>query len=106
MTNEELNTLVIDITEHINKSLTVKGNEYARTKDRLKNFKDAGDFQEETPERALLGMVSKHIIALKDFILDLDAGKLRPMSQWQEKTRDIINYMILLEGLLKERGLK
>jgi hypothetical protein len=82
--------------------LGAKADEYARG-DRLSNFKKAADLLGCTPERALLGFAMKHIVALADFVADLEAGKNQPMSRWTEKTGDIINYMILLEALLVDR---
>ena len=83
--------------------LKTKASEYAHG-DRLSNFKDMSTMKKETPEKALWGVCTKHIIALQDFIDELDSTQApRPYSYWQEKTGDIINYMILLEALVLER---
>ncbi len=84
------------------KILGAKADEYARG-DRLSNFKKASLLLSCTPEKALFGMVAKHIIALSDFIEDLEGGKFQDLKRWDEKLGDIINYMILLEGLVIER---
>jgi hypothetical protein len=82
--------------------LATKGNEYAHG-DRLSNFKRAAEFLDCTPEKALWGFVSKHIIALNDFIADLEKGRMTPIEQWEEKIGDIRNYMVLLDALVIER---
>jgi len=106
MERSKFNIIVRERINSINTSLIVKGNEYAPQGDRLGNFKCGGVFNHETPERYLLGLVSKHIIALRDFIYELDTGgTTRDKPQWNEKIGDIINYMILLEGLLADRSL-
>jgi len=87
----------------IERTLGAKADEYARG-DRLSNFKKAASLLGCTPERALLGFVTKHIVALADFVNDLEAGECQPMSRWTEKTGDIANYMILLEALLVDRA--
>jgi hypothetical protein len=84
--------------------LEQKAAEYVKDTDRLSNFKRAAQLLSCTPERALLGFVAKHIVALSDFVEDLERGYYHPMQQWDEKLGDIINYMILLEALLIERN--
>jgi len=86
----------------IKKVLGLKASEYARG-DRLSNFKKAAKLVNCTPERALFGFVAKHIIALMDFIDDIDKGVVQTQDRWDEKIGDIINYMILLEALVIER---
>lgn len=87
------------------KTLGAKADEYARG-DRLSNFKKAADLMGCTPERALWGFVTKHIIALSDFINDLENGKNQTPERWEEKLQDIICYMILLDALVVERKQK
>ena len=84
------------------KVLGVKADEYARG-DRLSNFKKAGELIGCTPEKALFGFVAKHIVALSDFVNDLESGLNQTPERWTEKTGDIINYMILMEALVMER---
>jgi len=96
-----LQNRVLDLQE----VLSIKGIQYADETDRLKNFKDAARFQGCEPEQALLGFVSKHVIALKDFIAQVEDNQV-PYHQWDEKIGDIIAYLVLLDALLKERGVK
>lgn len=104
MVNEKFLELVDETIEEIRNTLITKGNEYSQNTDRLRNFKDAAELLETIPEYALFGFVTKHIIALKDFLLQLSLGGKISEDQWKEKTGDIIAYMILLRALLRERG--
>ena len=83
-------------------TLTAKADEYARG-DRLSNFKQIGYLMQVTPEKACIGLVSKHIVALFDFVNDLDNGVVQSADRWDEKIGDIMAYMPLLEALVIER---
>jgi hypothetical protein len=48
-------------------------------------------------------MVSKQIIALKDALKKQDIQNVES-DKWDEWTKDIINYMILLRAILTEKG--
>lgn len=77
-----------------------KAKEYAQNNDRLHNFKVAAQVDNESPEKALWGMFKKHLVS----IIDLKNGDLKPTEKIiNEKIGDAINYLILLEALLKEK---
>lgn len=76
---------------------------YSRGDDRLHNFKKAANLEGVSPEQALAGMMSKQIVALYDYIHDLERGVMIPRELWAEKITDSINYLYLLKGLLEER---
>lgn len=80
-----------------------KNTEYARGGDKLSNFKKAAGRLGSTPEEALLGMETKHSISIVDLIQDLGKGIHHPMSVWDEKIGDELNYLFLLNALLQER---
>jgi len=103
METKDFNKIVNDRKIRISKILQAKATEYAKGGDRLSNFKEAALFMQCTPEKALLGFVTKHMIALRDFTNDLENGHCQSEEMWDEKLGDIINYMILLEALLAER---
>jgi len=104
MQAQEFNTLVESQCQGIMALCQQKATEYVgMDQDRLGNFKRAAQLLGCTPERALAGFMAKHIQALYDFIRDLEAGRDRPLPQWDEKTGDIILYCMLLKGLLVER---
>lgn len=102
MTNEEFQIIVEQQLQTIKEILIAKADEYARG-DRLSNFKRIAVFRNVPPEDALFALVSKHIVALNDFIKDLDTDIVQPIERWDEKINDIINYMILLKALIRER---
>lgn len=105
MNSSTFNHIISSRLKSLNKLLTEKGEEYAHG-DRLSNFKDAAQLNQCTEETVLWGYVTKHIIALKDFVkLIEDTPAQAPSSaQLLEKTGDIAIYMLLLEAILIEHG--
>jgi hypothetical protein len=103
MTAQEFEKILEERIDDIRKVLSTKKEEYARNGDRLSNFKKAAVAQGITPEKALRGMWFKHVISIVDFIDDLDNGTAHTYSQWNEKITDAINYLILLDALIRER---
>lgn len=102
MTNQLFEEIFAAAVARERATLMVKAAEYARG-DRLSNFKLAGARLECTPERALEGMMEKHLTSIHDLIRDIDRGVVAPVDQWREKIGDARNYLILLEGLVSER---
>ena len=99
MTPERFNDLLENRLSLTRDVLGSKAGEYASTSDRLHNFKAAAAMLRGTPEQALLGMLVKHMVSIYDMVLD---GQPRAIALWDEKIGDAINYMILLEALVKE----
>ena len=58
-----------------------------------------------TPEKALVGMWTKHIISILDIVDGIEA-KAPADAVIEEKIGDAVNYLILLEAMLKERNQK
>ena len=83
--------------------LSGKSKEYARDEDKLHNFKRAALLENCTPEKALRGMFTKHIISVYDIIDDIEKGTIPTQHLLDEKIGDSINYLILLEALVNER---
>ena len=102
MTTSELKAILKCRLRKTADTLTAKNDEYAHG-DALSNFKRAGKRLNCTPERALIGFMEKHSVALIDFIDDLDTNNLQPYDRWDEKIGDSIVYLILLEALVAER---
>jgi hypothetical protein len=102
MNKDEFDLVVEENISQMRASLQAKGAEYCKGQDRLQNFKDTALMNGCTPEQALWGFVSKHIIALKDFIQSPGMQNI-PYSFWSEKLGDIRNYMVLLDALITER---
>lgn len=101
MTTPEFNKVVEDQLERIRNVLVKKAAEYNLDTDRLSVFKHAAALSEETPEQALYGFMLKHIISMTDMI---NSKGTYSEERWNEKLTDIHNYLILLQGLLKDTG--
>jgi hypothetical protein len=104
MTTEEFEKILDEIQRRERGVLVTKSGDYAREGDRLSSFKKAAALETCTPERALYGMMAKHLVSVADLVNDLDRGKNVPMAVWEEKIGDSRNYLALLECLLRERG--
>ena len=103
-----MNQLVFDtiLNERLDKiknTLISKGTEYASNADRLHNFKRAARFMGKTPEAACWGFAMKHLTSIADMIDQIDAGTCPSQAVVDEKLGDAINYIILLETIVKER---
>ena len=81
-----------------------KDKEYTRGDDKLHNFKRAGMVLGVSPEEALLGMMSKHVVSVLDMTADVIAGNHPIQALIDEKFSDLHNYFFLLEGLIRERS--
>ena len=104
MENTIFDEIVNSRVEKIKKILVAKATEYASKTDRFHNFNIAGRVAGTTPEKALYGMMLKHEVSVLDLIemADSEPWKLNE-TLIDEKIGDNINYLILLEGLLKQR---
>ena len=101
MTTPEFNKVVEDQLERIGNVLVKKAAEYNLDDDRLSVFKHAAALSEETPEQALYGFMLKHVISVTDMI---NSKAVYSEELWNEKITDICNYLILLQGLLRDTG--
>ena len=101
MTTPEFNKVVEAQLDRIRNVLMRKASEYNLDDDRLSVFKHAAALSEETPEQALYGMMLKHIISVTDMV---NSEKAYSEAAWNEKITDLCNYLILLQGLLKDTG--
>lgn len=70
------------------------------SQDRLSAFKVAAAMQGCQPERALAGMMAKHIVSLYDMCYaDRETFDL---NTWDEKITDSLNYLFLLKAIVEE----
>jgi len=101
---DEFYSIVVDRMAKIEKVLNKKELEYSKDDDRLYNFKRAARILNCTPEKALLGHLSKHLVSLLDIIENIkDYSKDEVKWICDERITDTINYLLLLEALIKER---
>ena len=81
--------------------LCKKSKEYSTDSDKLHNFKTAAAVQGITQIQALSGMMAKHTVSIYDMCA---SGKSYPISLWEEKITDSINYLLLLKGIIVEEA--
>lgn len=99
MNNSKFNSLLERRLRKIKEVLSTKAKEYA-IGDRLHNFKRAAEVLCVSPQQALMGMQVKHFVS----ILDIVNGSIPASEEMiDEKIGDAINYLILLEAVLKEQ---
>lgn len=97
-------SIVDDRIVKIRETLKTKAKEYASTKSRFHTFEVGGRIMDVTPEQALQGMMLKHIVSVFDLINWTETDDERITNELiDEKIGDMINYLILLEGMLKQR---
>ena len=98
MTSERFEKLLDEQLELCRSVLCSKAVEYA-TEDRLHNFKVAAAVQGNDPKQALAGMMAKHTVSIYDMCA---TGEDYPLILWQEKITDSINYLLLLNALVRD----
>lgn len=98
MTAIEFERIFEEQVERSRSVLISKAKEYA-TEDRLHNFKAAAALEGKTPEQALAGMMAKHTVSVYDMA---ESGLAYPIELWQEKITDHINYLFLLNAIVRE----
>ena len=100
MDNNLFNIILCQRIDTIKSTLKRKADEYAQDEDRLYNFKVAARMDDTTPENICWEFLLKHLVCVHD----LAKGKLEAAPEIiDEKIGDAINYLILLEALLKEK---
>lgn len=101
MDNETFMKIVDNRLKRCREVLDAKNTDYLRGGDKLHNFHRAGEILGCYPERALLGMASKHIVSVFDMVDDIEKyqGQRVSYAHLEEKLGDAINYLLLLEAL-------
>jgi len=97
MNQEKFENLLTSRIDKICALLTVKGEEYSTEDDKLKNFKNGCRISGQTPKAYLWSLATKHLECIKEIALDNLSEDYA-----DEKIGDAINYLILLEALIKE----
>jgi len=96
---DQFNTVCNKRLDKIKSVLQAKGKEYVSGSDRYHNFNVAARVLGTSREEALLGMAVKHYVSILDIIEQ--PGRFSD-EMIDEKIGDMINYLILLEGMLLE----
>ena len=102
MRTEAFLALLEQRIDKIRAVLASKAKEYATDADRLHNFKLAAQLTRETPPEALRGMLVKHWCSIMDIVDGVKYNRPLSLAQVDEKIGDAVNYLILLEAILKE----
>lgn len=94
---DQQHTLMMRLTES-------KGQEYARSKDQLANFKRQGEELGTTPEQILMVYLNKHIDSIKSYVKKLGSDEPITLSEPIEgRIDDAVLYLVLLKGLILDR---
>lgn len=101
ITQAEFNLVFEKQVERCEQTLQRKKKEYTGdSQDRLSAFKVAAAMQGCKPERALAGMMAKHIVSLYDMCYA--DREIFDMDTWDEKITDSLNYLFLLKAIVEE----
>ncbi len=103
MTHDEFEKIVQARISECTETMFCKNKEYSAGQERLHNFYAAARMNGKTPEQALWGMVTKHLVSVMDMVADTEFGIVQSRERIGEKLGDVINYMYLLEGLFEDR---
>ena len=99
MTNELFQRILERRLEKIEKTLSEKAREYASETNKFYNFDKGSEITGKPPKEVLWGFAVKHLVSVCD-IVDDDSDTI-DICKINEKIGDLINYLILLEILLK-----
>ena len=90
--------------ELIQKLYDKKAAEYGSGSNPFHNFDKAAEINNTSPEKALWGMLTKHLVSILDIVEATENKEFTCAPEiFQEKIGDLIQYSILLEGLLMRR---
>lgn len=110
MTHREFNAVVQRMLLHCEETLCSKAAEYATDEERFINFIEAlptlrARWPDAKVEDAALCFMLKHFVSIVDCIRKLPPhGKSSVSSAvWDEKIGDMINYLIIIRGMVHER---
>ena len=103
MNQEEFNKTFESRVDSCRRILISKNTEYARGGDKVSNFKKAAGMQLCHPAKALQGMMAKHQVSIVDMINDFELGITHSQKQWDEKINDALNYLFLLDAVIKDK---
>lgn len=99
MHHTQFDNIIASTFEKAETTLTRKSAAYSSESDRLHNFRTAAALNDSTMEQALWGMLTKHIVSLRDMV---QSGRAHSPDLWDEKIGDAINYLALLRAVASE----
>ena len=103
MTREDFSRRVEKRIDLVRQTLLTKHKEYAKDDNVFRNFDEAagGLSLHSTSAEVLWSYMTKHLVSIKDIVSDNVPVDNAVVS---EKIGDVINYLILLEAMLNEKG--
>jgi|LauGreDrversion4_2_1035121.scaffolds.fasta_scaffold226868_3 hypothetical protein len=103
MTREDFTKRVEKRIDLVRQTLLTKHKEYAKDDNVFRNFDEAagGLSLHSTSAEVLWSYMTKHLVSIKDIVSDNTPVTNEVVS---EKIGDVINYLILLEAMLNEKG--
>lgn len=99
MNHEDFDNLVNQRIDKMQYILCKKSKEYSQDGDKLYNFKEGAEIAGQDPKQYLWSLATKHLLCVRD-MCDNKLGS----EYTDEKIGDAINYLVLLEALLKENN--
>lgn len=100
MTSDVFERVTREQIERCERVLLSKAKEYA-TDDRLHNFHTAAAMMGCSARQALAGMMAKHTVSVYDMC---GTNEKYPIELWEEKITDSINYLLLLNAVIRDNG--
>ena len=99
----EFNKVLEERCKKMQDTLNKKSAEYSTNENKLHNFNRAAETLGSCPEKALIGMAIKHWVSILDIVDKIDKNLDYPDKfMIDEKIGDMINYLVLLEAMIKE----
>ena len=100
----EFKEIIESRIEKIRAVLSEKKGEYSDFSSSYHNFDEAAKLFNISPEEALVGLWIKHMTPVFDMVNKMSLENFAPPDAlFDEKIGDAINYLILLEGMIKRR---
>ena len=105
MTPEHFNKLIDSVFKDCKELLGRKEKEYSEGRDRLDQFKKGAVLVGGKPHQVLSGMMLKHTTSIYDMV-KVDNTNNFPITQWNQKIYDHINYLLLLLAIIEEESVE
>lgn len=102
MTNVVFEEILNKRLKLIRSVLGTKAGEYSQNGDRLYNFHVIAQSEAIDRKKVLWMLMQKHIVCVRDMVNGV--CETCSMEYIEEKIGDVINYLILLEAMLKEEA--
>lgn len=100
MKSEDLEQIVDEMLKDCKEIRMSKGMAYSGLEDKLGNFKRCAKLADVTTEKAWFVYFCKHYDALCSYI----RGEYKDSESIKGRIQDLINYLFLLSGILKEQN--